>query len=199
MKAMADARNKYPKVQEYIVSPEQYRALKQGFAENARYNAVPLNDPALTFLGTPIRVEEPKQEMRGLASLLSDNYKTKLAANIFQSSPLLDYLKKENEVSIVKDIRAGINLGKETKRVKTALKKFEGSWLYKLKAGAHIGFTVTFDGNATKYSYAGLFDGKRWHLTGARSPQGISTDDLVDWLIEHNVSFGSVKLYKVAR
>jgi hypothetical protein len=199
-KAMTEARNRYPKVQEFVVSPDQYRVLSASMNSTARYQSEqPLYRANSTYMGIPIRVE-PQKKVGWLpitSEILRDNYTSTLTDNIFRGSPLLDHLNKKKEpMSIVKDIRAGINLGKETKRVKAALRRFEGSWLYKLKRGAHIGFSVRFEDSDKRYDYAALYDGKRWHLTGARSPQAISTDDLVDWLIEKNVKFGSVKLFK---
>ena len=35
-------------------------------------------------------------------------------------------------------------------------------------------------------------------MTGARSPQGINTDTLVDWLIGHKVAFKDVELFLAA-
>jgi hypothetical protein len=128
-------------------------------------------------------------------STMLNSYTNSIKDNVFKESAIIGALKREKEVSVTKELRAEINHAKEVKRVTRELKKFEGSWLYKLQAGAHIGFKVQFEEDGTKYSYAGIFDGKRWHLTGARSPQAISTDDLVDWLIDHNVSFGKVSLY----
>lgn len=128
--------------------------------------------------------------------ILKDNYMDELKKNVFDESPIMKALKKEKEkVSIVKDLRAEINHDKEVKRVTKALKKFEGSWLYKLEAGARIGFETDFGNDeGTVYTYAAVFDGKRWHLTGAKSPNGIVTDDLVDWMIEAHVEFKDVKL-----
>lgn len=41
------------------------------------------------------------------------------------------------------------------------------------------------------YSYAALYVGKndgRWYLTGGKSPQGLTTDKLVDLLVEQGVN-----------
>lgn len=164
--------------------------------------AVNLEQSAATWTGVTFDYEKESAKIPMTKEVLGDalnHYKSALTDNIFRESPLTAAMKKENTMSITKQIRAEINEKKEEKRVRKALKKFEGSWLYKLDKGAHIGWDVQFDEGGETYSYAAIFDGKRWHLTGARSLQRITTDDLVDWFIENEVDFKAVQLYKPVR
>lgn len=129
--------------------------------------------------------------------ILKENYLPGIKDQIF-GSPLLDLIEGKTKMSVTSELRSDMNREKEVKRVKKQLKKFEGSWLYKLKNGAHIGFTVQFSGDK-KYNYAAIFAGDLWHTTGALSQNNRTTDELVDWMIENEVDFKQVKLYKAVK
>lgn len=205
----------------FVVHPETYKLLQASFEPHARYTDTKLANAGidnLVFKGTPVTIGEDRMSKDSVYMLggqatkppkmgsfsaafnqtLKDQYIPALRDNIFKEGPLMAALKKGTDMSITKELRAEINHDKEVKRVRKQLKKFEGSWLYKLESGARIGFDCDFGGDK-KYSYAAVFDGKCWHLTGRSSSQGISTDDLVDWLIEREVNFGKVNLFVKAK
>lgn len=45
------------------------------------------------------------------------------------------------------------------------------------------------------YRYAAVFSNDKWYLTGAASPQGITTDEFIDWLVNHKLAAESVVAY----
>lgn len=168
-----------------------------------REAALPNHVPVYNWGSVKIGVtDEVRKDYAGLNSLVEatmKQYMPRITEQIFSENVLLEHLKKEDNkmalTTIVSGIRADMNHEKGVKTVKRQLKRFEGSWLYDLKKGAHIGFKVRFEGSDKRYNYAAVYDGKFWHLTGRTSPNGIKTDDLVDWLIGHGVAFKSVELY----
>jgi len=48
--------------------------------------------------------------------------------------------------------------------------------------GTRLEFTKRFPNSETEYSYLALRAGGRWHLTGARSPQNVTWDRLVNFM-----------------
>lgn len=198
--------NERPQPQSMIVSPAAFEAISKSLPTQLRYSDTDLMKAGfnnILYAGVPMIVETPAIRTL-MGGVLQEHYQPAVERAIFQENRLLPYLQEFGvttqqkaeapPMTVTAEIRAEINRDKEIKRVRKALARFEGSWLYKLETGAHIGFAVVFDDSGKPYEYGAVFDGKRWHLTGARSPQGIVTDDLVDWLIERKVSFKDVRL-----
>jgi hypothetical protein len=191
----------------------QDNGLADAGKQNVLFQGVPVvadkTVPKGTLYGVNMNAIDQEKSFTGINGLIMDNYKKTITDNLYKEGVLQSYItsygnitttwKKEKEMSITKNIRAELNEAKETKRVTKALNKFEGSWLYKLPDGAHIGWDWTPGEGGKTYTYAAIFTGKCWHMTGARSPYSVSTDDLVDWLIEHEISFKNVKLFKAVK
>lgn len=102
-------------------------------------------------------------------------------------SPFYDYMttKKERKMTPIEEARAE----REKARINALMDEYAEFDMGALDTGSVIRFNWTPEDSDKTYQYAAIYaDDRRWYTTGARSPQGLKTSALEDWLIEKNIT-----------